>query len=220
MPGNVIIVEVNPTNLAGHEIYRILTGTILPRPIAWVSTVDPAGNMNLAPFSFFTVASVNPPVLCFSPLVNDDRHEKDTLLNIRQTGEFVVNIVGSNLVERMNQTSAPYLRGVSEFVSAGVSAQSSVTVNPPGVQESAVRFECTLRQIISFGPDPLAGNLVLGNVCHVHLHPDIYQNGRIDSEALDAVGRLAGNQYATTRDRFEIARPELTQADDPTDDVL
>lgn len=201
---------INPSNLSSLEIYKILTGSILPRPIAWVSTCDAVGNLNLAPFSFFTVASVNPPVLCFSPLVNDDRLEKDTLVNIRETGEFVVNVVSHKLVERMNQTSASYPPSVSEFDKAGVNTQPSSGVKVPGVQESLVRFECTLQQIISFGSEPLAGNLILGNICHIHVHPDIYKNGKLDVEALDTVGRLMGNHYATIRDHFEIARPKLS----------
>ena len=201
--------EISPINLSSQEIYKILTGSILPRPIAWVSTCDAVGNMNLAPFSFFTVASVDPPVLCFSPLVDDDRLEEDTLVNIRQTGEFVVNIVSHSLVDKMNQTSAPYPNGVSEFVKAGVTSQPSSVIGAPGVQESLVRFECTLQQIISFGSEPLAGNLILGNICHIHINPDIYKDGKVDVEALDTVGRLMGNHYTTIRDHFEIARPKL-----------
>ncbi len=198
---------INPSNLSSLEIYKILTGSILPRPIAWVSTCDAVGNCNLAPFSFFTIASVNPPVLCFSPLVNDDRLEKDTLVNIRQTGEFVVNVVSHKLVGAMNQTSAPIRPAVSEFIKVGVTTQPSSVVKAPGVQESLVRFECTLRQIISLGSEPLAGNLILGNICHIHVHPDIYKNGKLDFKALDPVGRLMGNYYSTIRDHFEIARP-------------
>jgi flavin reductase (DIM6/NTAB) family NADH-FMN oxidoreductase RutF len=201
--------NIDPLNITPFEIYKILTGSVLPRPIAWVSTLDSLGNLNLAPFSFFTVASVNPPVLCFSPLLNDDRLEKDTLLNIRQTHEFVVNIVSHTLVQKMNQTSEAYPAGVSEFTQAGVTAHPSAVIKVPGVQESLVRFECTLHQIISLGSDPMAGNLVLGNIRWIYLHPDIYQDGKVDGETLDPVGRLAGNYYSTIRDRFEIARPLL-----------
>ncbi len=203
--------EIDPTGLSTPELYKILTGSILPRPIAWVSTLDPAGQANLAPFSFFTVASVNPPVLCFSPLLDDKRTEKHTLANIRQTGEFVVNIVSCDLVERMNQTSAPYPPGVSEFAKAGLTPQASTVVRAPSVREALIKFECTLRQIIGFGSEPLAGNLILGQVRRVHLHPDVYRNGRLDGQALDAVGRLAGNDYTTTRDFFELSRPRLTE---------
>lgn len=205
--------EIDPLNFSGLEMYKVMTGSILPRPIAWVSTIDTHGTLNLAPFSFFTVASVQPPVLCFSPLLNDDQREKDTLANIRQTGEFVVNIVSHALVQQMNQTSAAYSAGVSEFAQAGVIAQPSTVVKAPGVQESLVRFECTLRQIIAFGSTPLAGRLILGDICRIHLHPDIYQNGKVDCAALDPVGRLGGNYYSTIRDRFEIARPQLLPKD-------
>jgi len=201
--------EFNPQKLSSIDTYKILTGSILPRPIAWVSTIDAAGNVNLAPFSFFTVASVSPPVLCFSPLINEARNEKDTLSNIRSTGEFVVNIVSHELTSKMNQTCAPYAEDVSEFDKAGVAEQPSVVVTPPGVLESRVRFECVLQQVISFGENFLAGNLVLGDICHIYIDPDIYQHGQVDFKALDTVGRLAGDFYCTIRDRFAIARPNI-----------
>jgi len=200
---------LDPDKLTTLDLYRILTGSILPRPIAWVSTVDAAGNPNLAPFSFFTVASVNPPVICFSPLIDATGDEKDTLINIGRTGEFVVNIVSHGLTAEMNQTSAAYAYGVNEFEKVGVAAAPSVSILPPGVEASLVRFECTLQQTLSFGKEPMAGNLVLGNICHIHIHPDIYANGRVDYEALDTVGRLAGDFYSTIRDSFAIARPRL-----------
>ena len=199
--------EINPDQFANHDIYKILTASILPRPIAWVSTRDSAGSTNLAPFSFFTIASVNPPVLCFSPMLDDSRCEKNTLANIRQTGEFVVNIVSHSLVGKMNQTSAPYPAGVNEFVKVGVTETPSTVVKAPGVQESLVRLECNLRQIISLGSESLAGNLILGNICHIHLDPEVYKNGKVDFAAVDAVGRLTGNHYTTVRDHFEIPRP-------------
>ena len=201
--------EGKPSNLSTSEIYKILTGSVLPRPIAWVSSIDPAGILNLAPFSFFTVASVQPPVLCFAPLLTEDRREKDSLVNIRQTGEFVVNIVSYELAEHMNQTSAAYPAEVSEFEAAQLSCEPSTQIKPPGVGEALVRFECQLRQIISFGSEPMAGNLILGDICHIHLHADIYKNGKVDFEALDTVGRLAGDYYSTIRDYFTLARPKL-----------
>jgi flavin reductase (DIM6/NTAB) family NADH-FMN oxidoreductase RutF len=199
--------EITPDKLSNLELYKILNSSILPRPIAWVSTIDSTGNSNLAPFSFFTIASVNPPVVCFSPMLNDNRSEKDTLVNIRQSGEFVVNIVSHKLVGPMNQTSAPYPAGVSEFLKVGVTAQPSAVVKAPGVQESLVRLECTLRQVIALGSESLAGNLILGDICHIHIHPDIYKHGKLDFKALDPVGRLTGNYYSTIRDCFEIPRP-------------
>ena len=201
--------EISPESRSNHDIYKILIGTVLPRPIAWVSTVDDSGNMNLAPFSFFTVASVNPPILCFSPLLQENSMEKDTLVNINQTGEFVVNIVSYGLAQAMNRTSASYPSDVNEFDVAGVTAKQSTLVKPPCVADSLVNFECKLQQIIPFGSEPRAGNLVLGQVCNIHIHPDILTNGEVDTKSLDAIGRLGGNMYTTIRDCFEMERPAI-----------
>jgi flavin reductase (DIM6/NTAB) family NADH-FMN oxidoreductase RutF len=202
--------EITPDMMKSAELYRILTGCVLPRPIAWVSSVADNGILNLAPFSFFNVASVKPPVLGFSPLVDEIRQDKDTLANIRETGEFVVNIVSHKLAEKMNQTSAAYASDIDELDCAGLAAVASATVRPPGVAESLVRFECRLRQLICFGSDPYAGSLILGDVCHIYVHEDIYSDGIVDVDRLDAFGRLAGNFYTTTRDRFAIARPVIS----------
>jgi len=201
--------EISPESRSSQDIYKILIGTILPRPIAWVSTVDPSGNLNLAPFSFFTVASVNPPILCFSPLLKENSIEKDTLANINQTGEFVVNIVSYNLAQAMNRTSGPYPSEVNEFDVAGVTPKESTFVKPPCVADSLVNFECKLQQIIPLGSEPMAGNLILGNVCNIHIDPDIVRNGKVDHESLDAIGRLGGNMYSTIRDCFEMERPVM-----------
>jgi flavin reductase (DIM6/NTAB) family NADH-FMN oxidoreductase RutF len=201
--------EISPESGSSQDIYKILIGTVLPRPIAWVSTVDTSGNINLAPFSFFTVASVNPPILCFSPLLQENSIEKDTLVNIKQTSEFVVNIVSYSLAQAMNRTSGPYPSDVNEFDVAGVTPKQSTFVEPPCVADSLVNFECKLQQIIPFGSEPRAGNLVLGQVCNIHIHPDIVSNGEVDNEALDAIGRLGGNMYTTIRDCFEMERPTI-----------
>lgn len=201
--------EINPESRSSQEIYKILIGTVLPRPIAWVSTIDTLGKINLAPFSFFTVASVNPPILCFSPLLKVNSKEKDSLVNIKQTREFVVSIVSYGLAETMNRTSAPYPSDVNEFVVAGVTAKKSTLVKPPCVADSLVNFECKLHQIIPLGSEPMAGNLILGKVCNIHIHPDIVKNGEVDSASLDAIGRLGGNMYSTIRDCFEMERPEI-----------
>jgi flavin reductase (DIM6/NTAB) family NADH-FMN oxidoreductase RutF len=201
--------EISPESRPNKDIYKILIGTVLPRPIAWVSSVDPSGNINLAPFSFFTVASVNPPILCFSPLLQENSIEKDTLVNISQTGEFVVNIVSYGLAQTMNRTSGPYPSDVNEFDVAGVTPKQSTFVEPPCVADSLVNFECKLQQIVPLGSEPMAGNLILGKVCNIHIHPDIVRNGEVDNEALDAIGRLGGNMYTTIRDCFEMERPTI-----------
>lgn len=201
--------EINPESLSIQQTYKLLIGTVMPRPIAWVSTVDSKENLNLAPFSFFTVASVNPPILCFSPLLTENSSQKDTLVNIRETGEFVVNVVSHSLAEKMNRTSAPYPSGDSEFVVGEVTANPSTIVKPPRVAESLVNFECKKQQIISLGSEPMAGNLIMGKVCFIHIHQEILRNGQVDSVTLDPIGRLWGNMYATIRDRFEIKRPQI-----------
>jgi flavin reductase (DIM6/NTAB) family NADH-FMN oxidoreductase RutF len=167
--------EIDPAGLSTHELDKVLTESILPRPIAWVSTVDPAGQANLAPFSFFTVATVKPPVRCFAPMLDDDRAEKHTLANIRQTGEFVVNIVSCDLVEHMDQTSALPVRG--QRIHPGGSHPAGLDLGQGALcAGSTIKYECTLRQVIGFGSEP-----------------------------------MAGNNYTTTRGRFELARPRLKE---------
>ena len=201
--------EISPESRSSQDIHNILIGTVLPRPIAWVSTFDISGNINLAPFSFFTVASVTPAILCFSPLLKENSLEKDTLVNSKQTREFVVSIVSYDLAQTMNRTSPPYPSDVNEFDVAEVAAKQSTFVKPPCVADSLVNFECKLQEIIPLGSEPMAGNLVLGKVCNIHIHPDIVRNGEVDSESLDAIGRLAGNMYTTIRDCFEMERPAI-----------
>jgi flavin reductase (DIM6/NTAB) family NADH-FMN oxidoreductase RutF len=201
-----------------RELYKILIGCVLPRPIAWVSTVSKDGIYNLAPFSFFTVASSYPPVLCFSPAYSKtvevgDHLEvvpKDTLRNVRDTKEFVVNIVSHSLAQQMNQTSGEYAPDQSEFEAAGLTPVPSHMVRPPRVGESLVNMECKLLQIIEFGKRPMAGNLILGEILCVHLADSVYKDGHIDVDVLEPIGRMAGSWYATVKDRFELPRPEVT----------
>ena len=198
--------EIPLEGLGAREIYRLLIGSVLPRPIAWVSTQDGAGELNLAPFSFFNVVSIDPPVVGFSQLLKNDGTAKHTLLNIRATGEFVVNIASRSMTEQMNQTSLDHAEGVNEFEVVGLEPAPSVCVAPPRVQSTPVSIECRLHELISFGDRPMAGNLVLGRVVHIHVADVVYRDGRIDIAALDPVGRLAGNWYSTIRDQFELLR--------------
>jgi flavin reductase (DIM6/NTAB) family NADH-FMN oxidoreductase RutF len=198
--------EISLQNLDSHDTYKLLIGSVLPRPIAWVSTQNQTGLFNLAPFSFFNAVSIDPPLLAFSTLLKNDGTPKHTLLNIRSIGEFVVNIVSRSLAEQMNQTSLDHAAGVNEFEVAGLDSVPSVCVGPPRVKSALVSIECRLHELISFGDRPMAGNLVLGRVIHIHVADRIYQNGRIDITALDPVGRLAGNRYSTIRDQFELLR--------------
>lgn len=201
---------------SSETIYRILIGSVLPRPIAWVSTTDSNGVFNLAPFSFFTVASANPPVLCFSPgmkqvIVDGVKTTvpKDTLRNVRETKEFVVNIVSHSIAEKMNLTSGEFPPDVSEFAQAGLTPVKSSLVKAPRVGESLINFECELHQIVEFGQHAGAGSLVLGRIKCVHIDDAVYTGGHIDLDVLQPIGRLGGYQYCTVRDQFEMVRPKI-----------
>ncbi len=200
--------DLDPDALDARDRYALMIGSIQPRPIAWVSTVSPAGVPNLAPFSFFMGICANPMSLCFSP--SNDRHgrKKDTLLNIEATGQFVVNVVNEALAAKMNQSSAPYPYGVSEFEKAGVAAAPSTAVKPPRVAESPVSFECERIQIVRLGDGALAGNLVIGKVVRIHCADRLYNGGRIRHQDLGAIGRMEGAWYSRTNDAFELPRPE------------
>jgi flavin reductase (DIM6/NTAB) family NADH-FMN oxidoreductase RutF len=202
LDGQVII---DPAQTAPLNIYKLLVGAVVPRPIAFVSTISPEGVPNLAPFSFFTVASANPPVLCFTASFREPR--KDTLVNIRATKEFVVNIVSEEFAAKMNVTSAEYPYGVSEFEMSGLTSAPSDVVRPPRVKESHVNMECRLLQTIEVSNQPMGGTLILGEVVRFHVEDAMVEEFRIDPEKLGAVGRMAGNTYCRTKDRFELIRP-------------
>lgn len=200
--------ELSLNELDSQDIYKLMIGSIQPRPIAWACTQNAEGTLNLAPFSFFTLVSVNPPVVAFAPLVKNDGMEKDTVRNLRENPDFTLNIVSYSVAEAMNLTSAPLPYGTSEVDLAGLHTTPAQTIGTPRIKEAPVHFECRVRDIQSFGDQPLAGRLVLGDVLHVHVADSLYENGRILTDKLDAVGRLAGNSYATTRDTFDLVRPE------------
>jgi flavin reductase (DIM6/NTAB) family NADH-FMN oxidoreductase RutF len=202
LDGQVII---DPAQTAPLNIYKLLVGAVVPRPIAFVSTISPEGVANLAPFSFFTVASANPPVLCFTTSFREPR--KDTLVNVRATKEFVVNVVSEEFAAKMNVTSAEYAYGVDEFAMSGLTPVASDLVRPPRVKESHVNMECRLLQTIEVSNQPMGGTLILGEVVRFHVDDAMVEDFRIDPEKLGAVGRMAGNTYCTTRDRFELIRP-------------
>lgn len=197
--------EIDP---ATHDrsMYRTLTGTVVPRPIGWVSTTDPEGGDNLAPYSFFNVASISPPVVLFSAGDRPDRPEglSDTARNARATGEFVVNVVTMPFAEAMNDTSATLDPGNSEFDHADLERAESTEVEPPRVAGVDAAFECELYGIQEIG----SNSLVLGEVVSIHLDDSVLtEEGKVDVGEVDAVGRLAGNYYASTRDRFRMERP-------------
>lgn len=204
---------LNPSEQTPQEIYKLLVGSVVPRPIAFVSSVDPHGVRNLAPFSFFTVASANPPIVCFCPMVRDVGKSnllptKDTLRNIIATKEFVLNIVSEEFASQMNACSAELPPEVDEFEVSGLTPLESELVAPPRVAESHVQMECRLEQIVHISTEPLGGSLVLGEVLRFHVREALLDNFRIDPDQLRAIGRMAGATYARTRDRFEMERPK------------
>ncbi|HTV82370.1 MAG TPA: flavin reductase family protein [Acidobacteriaceae bacterium] len=202
--------RIDPGEAAPADLYRLMIGIIVPRPIAFVSTVDAAGIRNLAPFSYFTGCSTNPPVVCFCAAVRPGpRPQKDTLENIRATGEFVVNIVSEEMAEQMNACSAEVSPEVDEFALSGLTPMASELVKPPRVAESRVQMECRLRQVIAVSDKPGGGNLVLGDVLRFHVLETVLRDGyKIDPDELRAIGRMGGPTYVRTRDRFEMQRPK------------
>jgi len=195
--------ELDPDELP--SLYRTLAGAVVPRPIAWVSTTTPDGVDNLAPYSFFNVVSVAPPVVMFAPVNDDDAPGglKDTPRNVRATEEFVVNVVTEPLAEAMNATSATLPAGESEFDHAELVRADSRTVAPPRVAETPVAFECSLYELIPVGDS----TMVLGEVEWVHVANEVTTDGKLDTTKLDAVGRLSGSRYTTIEDQFAMERP-------------
>ncbi|MFC4449499.1 flavin reductase family protein [Halorussus aquaticus] len=195
--------EIDPDEVP--SMYRTLAGAVVPRPIAWVSTTGPDGTDNLAPYSFFNVVAVDPPVVMFAPVDDEGSPEglKDTPRNVRRSEEFVVNVVTESVAEAMNETAATLPAGESEFDRAAVTRADSTVVAPPRVAESPVAFECSLYEMVDVG----GSSMVLGEVEWVHLDDAVTTDGKMDVEKLDAVGRLSGSLYATTDDRFSMERP-------------
>jgi flavin reductase (DIM6/NTAB) family NADH-FMN oxidoreductase RutF len=184
-------VILNPDNLDVRDCYKLLIGSVVPRPIAWASTVSRGGWRNLAPFSFFTVASRNPPTLAISigPRTEGDRPTKDTLDNIRDTGELVINVVSLPLANAMHESSKVHPPKVDEFEAAGLAPAQCEAVSAPRVEEALVSMECRLDRVLPIGED----HLVLARMVRFHVRDDLYEDGRIDIAALQPLGRLAGD---------------------------
>jgi flavin reductase (DIM6/NTAB) family NADH-FMN oxidoreductase RutF len=194
-------------SLPSGQAYDVLVATIHPRPIAFVSSVSFSGHLNLAPFSFFMPGGSNPPSLAFSPSIGP-QGEKDTLRNIRETGEFVVNLVHREMGQRMNLTSKGYPHEISEWEVSGFTPIASVKVQPPRVKESLVHFECRLHSVIEHGDGVGAARYVVGEVLLAHLAEDVW-NGRIVDERVRPIARMGGPKYLDTAslEFFEMLRP-------------
>lgn len=205
--------QIDPAALTQQQLYKILVGSVVPRPIAWVSTLNAAGQRNLAPFSFFNVVCPQPPTLSIATQIRGtDGLEKDTAYNIRATGEFVVNIVTEATLSAMNITSTEFAPEVDEFAAARLTPAPSIMVKPPRVLESPIQFECKLNQIVMIqnGPNnaPGGGSLILGTIVYIHVSDEVLlDNYKIDARALHPVGRLAGAEYCHVTDLFALERP-------------
>src|SRR5579883_1488949 len=196
---------VDPAAVPSATSYRLLIGSVVPRPIAFVSTISAGGDRNLAPFSFFTVICAEPPTVCFAS--GNRTPEKDTLANVKATREFVVNIVSEEFAEQMNLCSGDYPHGVDEFQVSQLSPLASDLVKPPRVAESHINMECRLVQIVDFTQRPAGGSLVIGEVLRFYIDRAVVDHFRIDPDKLRAIGRMGGNEYTRTRDRFSMIRP-------------
>ena len=189
------------------HVYKILTASVAPRPIAWAGTRSKDGVNNLAPFSFYNAFSSNPPIVGFSCIPKTDGSNKDSLQNVKDTECFTLSCVSHNLVKAMSKSAALLDPEEDEFTYAEITPAEAHSIPVPYVKEALIIFECKLNQIVSFGDLPGSGNLILGHITHIHVDDSIAQeNGRIDFEKLDPVGRLAGNWYSTIRDKFELER--------------
>ncbi|MEO5912104.1 MAG: flavin reductase family protein [Pelobium sp.] len=199
------------SDLSNATVYQLLSSAIAPRPICFASTIDPDGNVNLSPFSYFNMMGANPPICVFSPSRRGrDNTVKHTLENVLEVPEVVINIVNYNMVEQMSLASTDYPKGVNEFHKSGFTPIASETIRPPRVMEAPVQFECVVNDIIALGQEGGAGNLVIAEVKMIHLHEDILdKNGRIDPFKMDHVARLGGNWYSrvTAESLFEVAKP-------------
>lgn len=200
--------KVQPDTLAWKEAYKLLIGSVVPRPIAFVSSMDRNGDVNLAPFSFFTGICADPMMVCFAPMRKaGEGGKKDTLLNIEDTKEFVINIVSEKIAEQMNECATPFEKGTDEFVASGLTKEHSELVGPPRVKESDVQLECILDQVVEFGDHEGSGSLVIGKVVMVHVRDELYDDGKINTEKLNPVGRLAGQEYTrAAADTFTLIR--------------
>ena len=202
-------VQIDPAENSNQDNYKLIIGSVVPRPIAFVSSCSKDGELNLAPFSFFTGVCSNPPTILFCPMVRgSDAGKKDTLLNIEETGEYVVNVVSEDIVALMNQTAAEFPRGIDEFKESGLTPSPSVIVKPPRVLESPLSMECKLQKIIPVGDGTVgSGFVVLGTVVRFHIREDLYAAGRVDTLGLKPIARLAGAAYSRLSDVFELQRP-------------
>ncbi|MDN3436775.1 flavin reductase family protein [Planococcus sp. APC 3900] len=201
------MISIDPEQNEERDNYKLLVGSIIPRPIAFVTTQSEEGVVNGAPFSYFNIVSSNPPMVSLS-IQRPTGERKDTARNIYGNGEFVVHIVDRDNVGKVNETAASLPPSESEVDMAGLTKVPSTRVSVPGVKESKIRMECQLVESVPFGGDGPGSDLFIGKIVQFHVDEAIYENGRIDPRGLDAVSRLAGSSYAAIGDIFSLERPK------------
>ena len=207
------MITIDPKSIETAKLQGYLQSSVGPRPIAFASTMDAAGNANVSPFSFFNVFSANPPILIFSPARRvRDNSLKHTLINVEAIGEVVINVVNYDMVQQISLASTEYADGVDEFVKSGLTPVASEVVKPYRVKESPVQFECKVTQIIPLGTEGGAGNLVLCEVLRIHIDESVLdEKGAIDQYKIDLVSRLGGNWYSrSNQGLFEVPKPLST----------
>ena len=199
--------NVDPRTLARREVHALINGLVAPRPIAWVSSVAADGTRNLAPFSFFNAFSTSPPTIAIGP-GSRQGVPKDTQANIRASGEFTISMVGRELAEKANLSSAEVPADVDEWTFAGVTPVASVDVTPERVAESPASFECRVHQVVDLGLAGTATNaLIIARIVRIHVDDALLDGYAPDPDRLDLVGRAGGDLWVSTRKRFELARP-------------
>jgi len=204
----ISLLSIDPTQNTERENYKFLIGSIIPRPIAFVTTISKDGVLNGAPFSYFNIVSSNPPMISLS-IQRLSGKQKDTARNIIESKQFVVHIVDEENVEKINKTAASLAPEQSEIELANLTPVESVKISVPGVKEAKIRMECSLEHSLELGSlDTTGCDFIIGKVVQFHIKNEIYENGRIDPRGLAAVSRLAGNNYAKIGEIFEIERPK------------
>jgi len=198
---------IDTQNANPVELYQLLTGGIIPRPIAWISTQNAQGLSNIAPYSFFSVASCNPPVLTFTNVPSRDVLSKDTLTNLKATKECVVHIVSASQIDVMNATCANFSSEQSEIDELAIETVASQNVKPPSVKGALVRYECILRETITISEQPIGGVLVLLDVVAIYVDDAIIKENIIQPKLLNSIGKLGGNDYSHSHADITLARP-------------
>ena len=207
------MISITPQEVSTAKLHGYLLSAVSPRPIAFASTMDEDGNVNLSPFSFFNVFSANPPILIFSPARRvRDNTTKHTLENVLKTKEVVINIVNFEMVQQMSLSSTEYPDGVNEFVKSGLTQVASEMIKPPRVVEAPVQFECKVNDVIALGTEGGAGNLIIAEVVKLHIKESILDaEGKIDAVKIDTVARMGANWYNRSKEgMFEVLKPIRT----------